>query len=128
MCVVDGRNDEILQHLDVVLRDDFRVDLESLNLLETVDHDGHHAAPRRGLDCQLRHLLLQPLLHLLRLFHHLLDVHGSPYISSTSRISAGNTSSKACTPASASACSRSNDFLSSFGAAPGAAGGAAGSI
>src|SRR5437773_7268064 len=40
--------------------------------------------------------------------------HVAPiHISSTSRISAGKTSSSACTPASASACSRSVDFLAS---------------
>ena len=37
------------------------------------------------------------------------------HISSTSRISAGKTSSIACTPASASACSRSTDFLIAAG-------------
>src|SRR6185295_6614295 len=76
---------------------------------------------------KLGHLPLQALLHLLRLLHHLLNIH----ISSTSRISAAKTSSIVCTPASASACSRSADFLSaaclSPAAWPPAAGGPAAS-
>src|SRR6185503_9037206 len=77
--------------------------------------DGDHAAAGGRLDAELRHLLLQALLHLLRLLHHGLDVHNvitfrrvrvrlaceaprnPSYISSTSRISAGNTSSIAWT-------------------------------
>src|SRR6185312_3157675 len=95
-------------------------------LLGAVDGDGHHAAAGVALDAQFGHLPLQPLLHLLRLLHHLLNVH----ISSTSRISAGKTSSIVCTPASASACARSADFLSAAclsppGGAPTTAGGAA---
>src|SRR5207244_3615390 len=98
--------------------------------------DGDHAAAGVALDAQLGHLLLQTLLHLLRLFHHLLNVHRCKrcrclgasvlgawvrscigafvrrrtdepkhhHISSTSLISAGNTSSSAWTPESASAC------------------------
>jgi hypothetical protein len=46
-----------------------------------------------------------------------LEIH----ISSTSLISAANTSSIACTPESASACSRSAAFFS-FDSAPGASG------
>src|SRR5207237_10345331 len=73
-----------------------------------------HAPAGVALDAQLGHLFLQALLHLLRLLHHLLNIH----ISSTSRISAGKTSSIAWTPRSASACSRSAAFLSAaFGAA-----------
>src|SRR5204863_2867500 len=87
---------------------DLGIDRHRLDLLGAVDDDGHHAAAGVAFDAQLGHLLLQALLHLLRLLHHLLDVH----ISSTSRISAGKTSSMAWTPASASACWRSADFLS----------------
>src|SRR3954469_6199538 len=108
MRVIDRGDDHILQHLDLFLRDHFRIDLEGLNLLRAIDGDGDHAAAGVALDAQFGHLLLQALLHLLRLLHHLLDVH----ISSTSRISAGKTSSIACTPASAIACSRSTDFRS----------------
>src|SRR5439155_11495194 len=93
---------------DVLFRDDLGVDGDRLDLLGAVDADGDHAAAGVALDAEAGHLLLQALLHLLRLLHHLLDVH----ISSTSRISAGKTSSIVCTPASASACSRNADFLS----------------
>ena len=86
--VVDGRDDQVLQHLDVVLRDDLGIDLERLQLLRAVDDDGDHAAAGGGLDAQLGHLLLQALLHLLRLLHHLLNLL-RVHISSTSRISAG---------------------------------------
>src|SRR5438445_13343263 len=113
MRVVDGGDDQILQHLDVVFRDHFGIDRERLNLFGPVDHHGDHAAAGVTLDLELRHLLLQALLHLLRLLHHLLNVH----ISSTSRISAGNTSTTAWTPASASAFSRSADFLTAAGSA-----------
>src|SRR5439155_5170226 len=102
-------------------RDHFGIDLHRLHLLRAVDDDGHHAAARVAFDAQFGHLPLQALLHLLRLLHHLLhllDVH----ISSTSRISAGNTSSIVCTPASASALSRKAVFLSAaFASAAGAA-------
>src|SRR5688572_10938177 len=91
--VVDGGHDQILQHLHVVLGDDLGIDLDRLQLLGAVHGDGDHAAAGRGLDAQLGHLLLQALLHLLRLLHHGLDVH----ISSTSRISAGMISSMVCT-------------------------------
>src|SRR6185295_17702576 len=106
--VVEGGDDEILQHLDVVFRDHLGIDLQLLHLLRAVDDDSDHAAAGVALDAQIGHLLLQALLHLLRLLHHLLNVH----ISSTSRISAGKISSIVWTPASASACWRSADFLS----------------
>jgi hypothetical protein len=67
---------------------------DRLQLLLAADHDGHHAAAGRRLHAEVGHLFLQALLHLLRLFHHRLDVHG---VSSTSLISAGKTSSIACT-------------------------------
>src|SRR5438067_8812453 len=111
--VVDGGDDQILQHLDVVSGDHLGIDLERLNLFGAVHHDGDHAAAGIALDLELRHLLLQTLLHLLRLLHHLLNVH----ISSTSRISAGKTSRSAWTPASAIAFSRSADFLTAAGSA-----------
>src|SRR5262245_21755720 len=106
--VVDRGDDQVLQHLDVVARHDLGIDLERLNLLGAVDHDGHHAAAGVALDAQLGGLLLQPLLRLLRLLHDLLDIHSF----STSRISAGKISSIVWTPASAIACSRSADFFS----------------
>src|SRR3954454_10964173 len=108
MGVVQGGDDEILQHHDVLFRDDLGIDRDRLHLLRAVHADGDHAAARVAFDAGGRHVLLQALLHLLRLLHHVLDVH----ISSTSRISAGKTSSIVWTPASASACSRSADFLS----------------
>src|SRR5581483_10510282 len=98
--VVDRREDQVLQHLHVVFGDDFRIDLDRLELLVAADGHGDHAAAGGRLDAQLGHLLLQALLHLLRLLHHRLNVHiapTDPYISSTSRISAGKTSSIACT-------------------------------
>ena len=73
--VVDRRDDQVLQHLHVVFRDDFGIDLDRLQLLVAADDDGHHAAAGGRLDAQLGHLLLQALLHLLRLLHHGLDVH-----------------------------------------------------
>ncbi len=57
------------------LDDAFGIDLHALHLLLAVHDDGHHAAAGGRLDAQIVHLLLQALLHLLRLFHHLLDVH-----------------------------------------------------
>ena len=109
--VVDRRDDQILQHLDVVFRDDLGIDLERLQLLGAVDDDGDHAAAGGAFDAQLGHLLLQALLHLLRLLHHLLNLW--MFTSRSPRrpgSRAGNTSSSACTPASASACSRSADL------------------
>src|SRR5205807_10280624 len=91
---------------------DFGIDLDRLHLLAAVDDHRHHPAARVAFDLEVGHLFLQASLHLLRLFHHLLNllwIHH--HISSTSRISAGNASSNACTPASASACSRSVGFL-----------------
>src|SRR5262249_53860005 len=92
-------------------------DPQGLHLLRAIDDDGHHASAGIALDAQFGHLFLQPLLHLLRLLHHLLNVHSLTranlaHISSTSRISAGNTSSSPWTPASASARSRRAAFLS----------------
>src|SRR5688572_24553483 len=108
-----GEN-EILEHLDVVFRHDLGIERDLLHLLVAVHDDGDHAAAGGGFDLRLAHLLLQALLHLLGLLHHLIDVHDRPlvqttdlrpaettsgglYISSTSLISAGNTSSIACT-------------------------------
>src|SRR5215203_3168972 len=117
--VVDRGEDHVLQHLDVLFRHHLGVDLQRLQLLVAVDDDRDHAAAGGRLDAEFGHLLLKALLHLLRLLHHLLDVH----ISSTSRISAGKTSSSALTPASASACSFSAVFRSVlFGWPPPAAG------
>src|ERR671920_394746 len=92
-------------------------DFERLNLLRAIDDDRHHPAASIPFDLQFGHLLLHAVLHLLRLLHHLLDIHA--HISSTSRISAGNTSSSAWTLASAMACSRSADCLLLSLGAPG---------
>src|SRR5262245_6767836 len=108
MRIVQRGDDQVLQHLDIVFGHDLRIDLQRLHLLGAVDDHGDHAAAGVAFDAQVGHLFLQALLHLLRLLHHLLNVH----ISSTSRISAGKTSSMVCTAVSASAFSRSADFLS----------------
>src|SRR5262245_59556581 len=117
--VVHGGSNQVLEHLHFVFRDDFRIDLDRLHLLGAVDDDGDHAAAGRGFDAQIAHAFLELLLHLPGLLHHFEDVH-RVYISSTSRISAGNTSSKACTAG--------DDFASSlrsrFGADEAAAGAA----
>src|SRR5687768_9354949 len=42
--VVDGGDDHVLQHLDIVFRDDLRIDRDRLQLLPAVDDDLHHAA------------------------------------------------------------------------------------
>ena len=73
--IVDGRQNQVLQHLHVVFRHGFGIDLQRLDLLGAIHHHGHHAAARGRLDAQFGHLLLQALLHLLRLLHHLLNVH-----------------------------------------------------
>src|SRR5262249_37668634 len=52
-----------------------RLDLDGKKLLLPVHFYGDHTSARRGLDnCRL-HLLLQLFLHLLGLFHHLLQIH-----------------------------------------------------
>ena len=43
-------DDQILQHLDVVFRDDLGIDLERLHLLGAVDDDGDHAAAGVAFD------------------------------------------------------------------------------
>src|SRR5688572_24263231 len=73
--VVDGGHDQILQHLDIVLRHDFGIDGDRLQLFGAVDDDRDHAAAGGRFDAQLGHLLLQALLHLLGLLHHGLDIH-----------------------------------------------------
>src|SRR5262249_54942048 len=122
--VVDRREDQVLKHLDVVFRHGFGIDLDRLHLLGAVHDDSDHATAGGGLDAHLFHLLLHARLHLLRLLHHLLYVHGSrpaAYISSMSLISAAKTSSIAWTPLSASARSLSSCFRSGPTAAPFAA-------
>src|SRR4029079_19593796 len=84
--------------------------------LRAVHGDGDHAAAGGGLHFQFDHLLLHALLHLLRLLHQLLLSHR--YISSTSLISAANTSSIVWTPLSESA--RSFSACARLGASPGA--------
>src|SRR5947209_5579994 len=51
--IVDRRHDQVLQHLDVFLRDDFRIDLQRLDLLRAVDDDGDHAAAGGRFDLEL---------------------------------------------------------------------------
>ena len=53
----------------------FLFDLDGEQLFESVHFDGDHPAARRCLDYSRFHLLLQLLLHLLRLLHQLLHVH-----------------------------------------------------
>src|SRR5262245_55053504 len=92
--VVDGGDDQILQHADIILRHHFRIDHDPLQVLVAVDGDRDHAAARSGLHRQLRHFPLQALLHFLRLLHHVLDPHQR---SSTVVFSTGKISSSACT-------------------------------
>ena len=54
------------------------IDFDGLELLGAVDDDADHAAAGAGLDAELGHLFLEALLHLLRLLHHLLDIHFLP--------------------------------------------------
>jgi hypothetical protein len=74
MRVVEGGDDQVLKHLDVVFRDNLRIDFEGLHLFGTVHDHGHHPAAGVPLDAGLGHLLLQAILHLLRLLHHLLHL------------------------------------------------------
>ena len=73
--VVDRGDDQVLQHADVVLRHDLGVERQLQQVLVAVDHHRDHAAAGGGLDADVGHLLLQALLHLLRLLHHRLDIH-----------------------------------------------------
>src|SRR6266542_3541005 len=72
----DRSDEQVLQHLHIVFRHDVRIERDPLYLLVAVHDDGDHAAAGGRLDMRFGHLLLQALLHLLRLFHHALDVHG----------------------------------------------------
>src|SRR5688572_27068661 len=76
-------------------------------MLVSVHRHGDHAAAGGGLHRQFGHLLLQALLHLLRLLHHVLDVHRSSIVV----FSTGKISSTACTVefAIASAFTSSDD-------------------
>src|SRR4029453_10492564 len=106
---VDERGDyHVLQDLDVVLVDDFGIDRQRLHLLQPVDDDGDRAAAGCAFGARLGRLLLHLVLHLGGLLHHLLDVHS--FTSSTSRMSAGNTSSSAWTAGSASTAALSRSF------------------
>src|SRR5687767_11874114 len=64
--VVDGREDQVLQHLDIVFRHRFGIDREALHALAAVHDNGDHAAAGRGFDARFGHLLREALLHLLR--------------------------------------------------------------
>ena len=64
----------VLQHLDVAGH--LGLDLHREQVLLPVHGHRHHAAAGRGFHLDLRDLLLQLLLHLLRLAHHLLHVAG----------------------------------------------------
>src|SRR6202043_289032 len=70
--LVDGRHDEILEHRGVVLVHHLGIDLDRDQLLVAAHLDRDHTAADACLDHGLRQLAVQPLLHLLRLFHQLL--------------------------------------------------------
>ena len=80
-----SRDDEILEHLDVVGIDDTGIDRHRLEMAGSGDDRLHHPAPSRpldGLGCQ-RFLGRGHLgLHLLHLLHHLVHLllvgHGAP--------------------------------------------------
>ena len=69
-----GGDDHVLQHLDVAGH--FGVDLDGEHVLLPVHLHRDHAAAGGGFDADLGDLLLELLLHLLRLAHHLLHVAG----------------------------------------------------
>ena len=75
---VDGRHEQVLEHLHLVGIDGGRVDLDATNLLRPRDDDPHGAAAGGGLECRLGELLLRLRhlrLHLLRHLGDLADVH-----------------------------------------------------
>ena len=78
MSVVDGGHDQVLQHPHVVFRHHLGVDRHGEQVLVPVDGDRHHPAAGGRLHAQLAHLLLEPLLRLLRLLHHCLKIHDAP--------------------------------------------------
>ena len=63
--LVAGGHDHVLEHLDIAR--DFGVDLHAEQILLAVHLDRDHAAAGGGLHADQRDLLLQLLLHLLRL-------------------------------------------------------------
>src|SRR5687768_8334761 len=71
---VDGRGDEVLQHLDVLLAHHLGVDAQGLQVLLAVHHDLDHAPAGGGLDLEGGDLLLHALLRLLQLLHELLRI------------------------------------------------------
>src|SRR4030042_1171373 len=79
--VVHRRADQVLQHPHVVGGDHFLLDAHGEELLAAV-HDGHHhPAARRPLDGAPPKLLLEtlePVAHLLRLPHQVLEVRHPP--------------------------------------------------
>src|SRR5207244_8195252 len=92
---VDCGDDEILQHVSVATIENFGFDLDREEMfLPSHLHRDHPAACGR-FDDRGFHLLLQLLLHLLRLLHQLLHVHTySPFAGLTWAISPRNTSRK----------------------------------
>src|SRR2546425_186036 len=75
--LVDRDPDQVLEHLHVLRLDDLGRDAHGEELVGAAHGHAHHAATGRGLDLHLGDLLLQLLLHLLRLLHQRLDVHVS---------------------------------------------------
>jgi hypothetical protein len=70
--LVAGGYDHVLQHLDIARH--FGVDLDFEQVLLAVHLHGDHAAAGGGFDPDLGDLLLELLLHLLCLAHHLLHL------------------------------------------------------
>src|SRR2546427_1084040 len=71
---VNGREDHVLKHFDIVLFHNFGIYLERDDLVISFHGDVHHTAAGRSIHAQLFHLARHFLLHLLGLFHHPLNV------------------------------------------------------
>src|SRR4030095_2933541 len=74
--LVAGGQDEVLEHLHVVLGHDLGIDLDGDDLLLAIGFDGYHAAAGGRLDLALADLFLQRrhlLLQLLRFLHHVAE-------------------------------------------------------
>src|SRR5882724_13189827 len=69
--LVDGGDDQVLEHRGVLAVHHLRIDLDRDELLVAAHLDRHHAAADTRLDDRLGELALQALLHLLSLFHQL---------------------------------------------------------
>src|SRR5258706_1880231 len=96
--LVDGGAHQVLEHLHVLRFHDLGGDAQGEELVAAAHGHRDHAAARGRLDLELGDLLLQLLLHLLRLLHEGLDVHGrSAQGCSTSTILPPNASSSVLT-------------------------------